>query len=120
MSDEVIRRLDCIDKKVSEIKDLQTRHDERLGRFADELVEVRTEVFGNDKPGLKVQMQKVESNCKNQCRIAGGWRRFGGDVAKTVVAAAIIAIIFWMMGVHKTLATDGKTCPVQETTQQPR
>lgn len=73
---------------------------ERRVQIERDVTELRTEIFGNGGIGLKVRVQKIEDTCASI--FAPLWKKMLFGVLQTVIAAMVLAIIAWEMGMFKT------------------
>lgn len=95
MSDEVLVKLNGMDDKLDELLLWKAVHQESHKIIDRDVTEVREILFEN--PGLKSQVQTL-MNCKSN---TSRWRNFWMTVLKIIVAAAILAVVGWLMGLFK-------------------
>jgi len=95
MSDAILDKLNEMDVKLDELLTWKAVHKTEHKVIHRDVTEVRSELFGN--PGLKSQVQTL-MNCK---RHVSKWRDFWLAVLKIVVAAAIVAVLMWLMWIYK-------------------
>ena len=99
MGDPIIEKLDEMDSKLDEILTWKAVHKEEHKIVHRDVTEMRGVLFEN--PGLKAQVQALV-NCK---RYTSKWKEFWMGVLRTVLAAAIIGVLMWLMLVYKTGTT---------------
>jgi len=95
MNDEILEKLNEMDTKLDELLTWKAVHREEHKGIHRDVTEVRAALF--DNPGLKSQMQTL-MNCK---RHISKWRDFWMWILRTVLAAAIVAVLVWMMLIYK-------------------
>ena len=95
MNDEILKKLNEMDVKLDELLTLKAVHKEEHKFVHRDVFEIRDVLFEN--PGLKAQVQTL-MNCK---RHISKWRDFWMAVLRTVIAAAIVAIIMWLLLIYK-------------------
>lgn len=106
--EDIGKKLDGIDSKIELSLTWQARHEAEAEQRQRDLNEVRHTLFGNDVPGLKTRVDRQERFCANHqkeeaARLklhTGAWRWFM-EVLRVVVAAVVIAVIFWAMQVYR-------------------
>lgn len=99
MSDEILEKLNEISGKIDELLTWKAVHKQEHKVVYRDVSEIRSVLFEN--PGLKAQVQTL-MNCK---RNISKWKEFWMAVLKIVLAAAIVAILMWLMLIYKTHAT---------------
>ena len=92
---EVLEKLDTMDGKLDELLIWKAGHDEKHESIARDITEVREVLF--DNPGLKTKVEGLMHNKNN----IGRTRDFWMYVLKVIIAAAIIAIIAWLLKFYK-------------------
>lgn len=95
MNDEILEKLNEMDIKLDELLTWKAVHREEHKIIHRDVTEVRAVLFEN--PGLKAQVQTLV-NCK---RHISKWKDFWMAVLRTVLAAAIMAVIIWLMLIYK-------------------
>jgi len=95
MSEKIIEKLEQMDGKLDKLLTWKEVHKAEHKTIYRDVEEMRGVLFEN--PGLKAQVQSL-MNCK---RNISRWREFWLGVLKTVVAAAIISIVLWLMMIYK-------------------
>lgn len=95
MSDVILDKLTEMDGKLDELLLFKAVHKEEHKVIGRDVTEIRETLY--DNPGLKAQMQTL-MNCK---RNISKWSAFWMGVLRTVIAAAIVAIIMWLMLIYK-------------------
>lgn len=98
MNGAIFEKLDEMDGKLDELLTWKAVHKEEHKGVHRDVSEIRDVLFEN--PGLKTQVQTL-INCK---RNISKWKEFWMAVFRTVLAAAIVAILMWLMLVYKTNA----------------
>ena len=99
MNDVILEKLNEMDVKLDELLTWKAVHKEGHKIIHRDVTEIREVLFEN--PGLKTQVQTLV-NCK---RNISKWRDFWMAVLRTVLAAAIVAIIMWLLLVYKKVGT---------------
>ena len=95
MIDVILEKLNEMDVKLDELLTWKAVHKEEHKIIHRDVTEVRGVLFEN--PGLKAQVQTLV-NCK---RHISKWKDFWMAVLRTVIAAAIVAVIMWFMLIYK-------------------
>jgi len=99
MSDAILEKLEEMDGKLDELITWKAVHKEEHKSVHRDISEVRGVLFEN--PGLKTQVQTL-MNCN---RNISKWKEFWMGVLRTVLAAAIVAILMWLILIYKTHIT---------------
>ena len=99
MNDVILEKLNEMDSKLDELLTWKAVHKEEHKTVHRDVTEIRGVLFEN--PGLKTQVQTL-LNCK---RNISKWRDFWMAVLRTVIAAAIVAIIMWLLLVYKKIGS---------------
>jgi len=93
------------DQILTGIQDIQTQLEKipPLTQIQRDVAELRDEMYGNGRQGMKAGLQEQKLFCA--ARIAslknGIWQRVAPTLISTVGSAAIIGIILWALGVYK-------------------
>ena len=95
MNDVILEKLNEMDVKLDELLTWKAVHKEEHKTVHRDVSEIRDVLFEN--PGLKAQVQML-MNCK---RNISKWKEFWMGVLRTVIAAAIVAILMWLMLIYK-------------------
>jgi len=95
MGDPIIDKLNGMDGKLDELLTWKEVHKEEHKGIHRDVTEIRETLFEN--PGLKAQVQTL----MNGRRYISRWKEFWMGVMKTVIAAALIAILMWLMLIYK-------------------
>ena len=95
MSDPILDKLNQMDVKLDELLTWKAVHKaEHKGIYRD-VSEIRETLFEN--PGLKAQVQTL----MNGRRYTSKWKEFWMGVLRIVLAAAIVAVLMWLMLIYK-------------------
>ena len=95
MSDPILEKLNEMDVKLDELLTWKAVHKEEHKVIHRDVSEVRETLFAN--PGIKSQVQTL----MNSKRHISKWKEFWMDVLRTVLAAAIVAVLMWLMLTYK-------------------
>ncbi|GAH62541.1 unnamed protein product, partial [marine sediment metagenome] len=93
--DAILDKLNEMDPKLDELLTWKAVHKEEHKVIHRDVNEIRETLFEN--PGLKAQVQTL-MNCK---RHISKWRDFWLGVLRTVIAAAIVAVLMWLMLIYR-------------------
>lgn len=60
--------------------------------------DLKNDIWGNKNPGIKADVRDLKKDMK-AVKGVGGWLK---DLGRMIIAALIIAFIFWMLSMYKT------------------
>lgn len=95
MNEAILEKLNGMDIKLDELLTFKAVHEAEHKVIDRDVTEIRETLF--DNPGLKAQVQTL----MNSKRHISKWRDFWMSVLKTVIAAAIVAALMWLMLIYK-------------------
>ena len=95
MSEEILDKLNQMDVKLDELLTRKAVHKEEHKGINRDVSEIRETLFEN--PGLKAQVQTLMNNRGYTSK----GKEFWMGVLRTVLAAAIVSILMWLMLVYK-------------------
>ncbi len=61
-----------------------------------DISKIAVEIWGNGKAGLKADVTKLKNDMQTNKKVREGLHGFLRDLAKPVLAALLVAAIFWM------------------------
>jgi hypothetical protein len=74
----------------------QAAHDEAHKTITRDVTEIRSELYGNGNPGMKLRLQRLDDAVPGN-RL----RAFVGSVAEKVLANGILAFVVWLLWIYK-------------------
>ena len=95
MTEAILDKLNEMDSKLDELLLWKAVHKAEHKIINRDVTEIRETLF--DNPGLKSQVQTL----MNSKRHISKWRDFWMGVLRTVIAAAIVAVLMWLMLIYK-------------------
>jgi len=95
VSDAILDKLNEMDPKLDELLTWKAVHKEEHKIINRDVSEVRGTLFSN--PGIKSQVQTLMNNKRHISK----WREFWMGVLRTVIAAAVVAVLMWLMLIYK-------------------
>ena len=95
MTEAILDKLNEMDVKLDELLTWKAVHKTEHKIINRDVTEIRETLF--DNPGLKSQVQTL----MNSKRHISKWRDFWMGVLRTVIAAAIVAVLMWLMLIYK-------------------
>ena len=95
MTEAILDKLNDMDSKLDELLTWKAVHKAEHKVINRDVTEIRETLF--DNPGLKSQVQTL----MNSKRHISKWRDFWMGVLRTVIAAAIVAVLMWLMLIYK-------------------
>jgi len=95
MTEAILDKLNDMDSKLDELLLWKAVHKTEHKIINRDVTEIRETLF--DNPGLKSQVQTL----MNSKRHISKWRDFWMGVLRTVIAAAIVAVLMWLMLIYK-------------------
>ena len=95
MSDPILDKLNEMDPKLDDLLTWKAVHKTEHKIINRDVTELRDTLFEN--PGIKSQVQTLMNSRRN---ISMG-RDFWMDVLRTVITAAIIGVLMWLMLIYK-------------------
>jgi len=95
MTEAILDKLNKMDSKLDELLTWKAVHKTEHKVINRDVTEIRETLF--DNPGLKSQVQTL----MNSKRHISKWRDFWMGVLRAVIAAAIVAVVMWLMLIYK-------------------
>jgi len=95
MTEAILDKLNDMDSKLDELLLWKAVHKAEHKVINRDVTEVREVLFAN--PGIKSQVQTLMNSKKHISK----WKEFWMVLLRTVVAAAIVAVLMWLMLIYK-------------------
>lgn len=95
LKNSILEKLNEMDVKLDELLLFKAVHKAEHKVIDRDVIELRETLFEN--PGLKAQVQTLMNNRRHISK----WRDFWLAVLRTVIAAAIVAVLMWLMLIYK-------------------